>query len=110
LVFENKKPIGYAKLKLDSPSEFVNSSKVSKLQKIYLLQGTSSKGIGTTLQQKIFDRSLANGDQYLWLSALKQNTRALEFYEKHRYQKVGEHPFVIGKQTFDFWVMRKKIK
>ncbi len=109
IVFDESTPIGYAKLKLNSPSIFIDSDNVCKLQKIYMLKGTSSKGTGSRLQQMIFDKALEEGNEYLWLSVLKENERAITFYNRSEYQIAGEHPFIIGKQKFSFWVMSKKL-
>ncbi len=109
LVLDGESPIGYAKLQLKSPSVFIENKDVCKLQKIYMLKGTSSKGIGSKLQQIIFDKAKEEGSEYLWLSVLKENERAIAFYNRNAYQIVGEHPFTIGKQNFDFWVMSKTL-
>ncbi|GAA4271749.1 GNAT family N-acetyltransferase [Aquimarina gracilis] len=109
LVLDQESPIGYAKLQLNSPSAFIKNNNISKLQKIYMLNGTSSKGIGGKLQQIIFDKAIEEGSQYLWLSVLKENERAVAFYHRNEYQIIGEHPFTIGKQRFDFWVMSKEL-
>ncbi|MBQ4819182.1 GNAT family N-acetyltransferase [Aquimarina sp. MMG016] len=109
LVKEDDSPIGYAKLQLDSPSDFIKNDKTCKLQKLYMLKGTSSKGIGSRLQQLIFDKAIEEGQEYLWLSALKQNERAIAFYKRNDYLIVGEHPYSIGKEDFEFWVMGRKL-
>lgn len=109
LVVDQESAIGYAKLQLNSPSKFIKNRNVCKLQKIYMLKGTSSKGIGGKLQQMIFDKAVKEGYEYLWLSVLKENERAIAFYNRNEYQIVGEHPFTIGKQEFDFWVMCKDL-
>lgn len=109
IVFDEVTPIGYAKLQLNSPCSFIDHDNACKLQKIYMLKGTSSKGIGSRLQQVIFTKAIEEGSKYLWLSVLKGNERATAFYNRNDYHIVGEHPFVIGKQKFDFWVMSKEL-
>ncbi|WP_109300745.1 GNAT family N-acetyltransferase [Aquimarina sp. AU474] len=109
LAVENNLPVGYGKLQLNAPSEFVEGTNVCKLQKIYFLNSHVGKGIGGRLQQLIFDEAKTNSCDYLWLSALKENKEAVKFYERNNYYIAGEHLFVIGKQKFDFWVMSKKL-
>ncbi|GAA4278834.1 GNAT family N-acetyltransferase [Aquimarina mytili] len=109
-VHDNDMPVGYAKLQLNAPSEFIEGNTgVCKLQKIYFLKSYASQGIGGKLQNMIFDEAIEHGNTHLWLSALKENKRAVVFYERNNYKIVGEHPFTIGKQQFDFWVMSKKL-
>ncbi|WP_299216810.1 GNAT family N-acetyltransferase [uncultured Aquimarina sp.] len=101
--------VGYAKIQLDSSSEFIESVKACKLQKIYVLKEYLSMGIGAQLNQLIFDKAISNNSEYIWLSVLKSNERAVRFYEINSYTIVGEHPFSIGKEDFDFWVMSRKL-
>ncbi|WP_298540430.1 GNAT family N-acetyltransferase [uncultured Aquimarina sp.] len=109
IVFYEDNAVGYAKIQLDSPSEFIESPKTCKLQKIYILKEYLSIGIGAQLNQLIFDRAIGNNSEYIWLSVLKSNEKAVRFYERNSYTIVGEHPFSIGKEDFDFWVMSRKL-
>lgn len=108
IVLYDYKPVGYAKIQLDTPSEFIASNKVCKLQKLYLLEDYLSKGIGGQLQQLILEKAKESCDA-IWLSVLKENTKAVAFYERDGYKVVGEHPFSIGKENFDFWVMGRQL-
>jgi len=109
ILFYNDEVAGYAKIQLNSPSEFIASTRVCKLQKIYIVKDYLSKGIGAQLQELIFDKLIENNQEYVWLSVLKSNKKAISFYEKNTYNIVGEHPFIIGKEHFDFWVMCRKL-
>lgn len=109
IVFYEDSAVGYAKIQLDAPSEFIPFSQVCKLQKLYILQEYGSNGIGARLHQLIFNKAITHYSQYIWLSVLKSNERATAFYKRDNYKIVGEHPFRIGKQDFDFWVMSKKL-
>ncbi len=110
IVFDKKLPIGYAKLQLHSPSSFIDSQDVCKLQKIYFLDDYISKGIGGKLQKLIFEAGLASKQEYLWLSVLKENEKAVNFYKRNNYKIIGEHLFSIGKENFEFWVMKVNLK
>ena len=46
IAFANRLPVGYAKLKLHSKSEFLDSKEVCQLQKIYVLKDFLSMKIG----------------------------------------------------------------
>ena len=102
-------PVGYAKLKLNSNSEFVHQDPSAQLQKIYVLKNYLSKGVGKYLQNIMLDKARERGSKSIWLSVLNENTRAIRFYEKHLFSKVGEHGFDIGKESFQFHVMAKKL-
>ena len=102
-------PVGYAKLKLDSPSEFVQANRVSQLQKIYVLQEFLSMKIGRDLQDVLLEKAKASGSEHIWLSVYEGNTRAIAFYLKHGFNEVGKHHFAIGKQNFGFMAMSKQL-
>lgn len=108
IAFWNELPIGYAKLKVYSPTDFIDSSAVSQLQKIYVLKEFLDKKAGKALMDELMT-SFENSDQkHIWLSVLNSNERALKFYDKNGFSKVGEHQFSIGKENFDFFALSKQ--
>ena len=55
IAFANRLPVGYAKLKLNSNSEFIESKGVCQLQKIYVFKADFlSMKIGFELQDALF--------------------------------------------------------
>ncbi|PCE66518.1 GNAT family N-acetyltransferase [Sediminicola luteus] len=102
-------PVGYAKLKLHSDSGFGSSGTEAQLQKIYVLQDFLGQGIGEALQQAVFDRATAEQRPQLWLSVLESNQRAIGFYKKHGFEKIGSHTFSIGREDFKFIAMSKQL-
>ncbi|MCL6265121.1 GNAT family N-acetyltransferase [Flagellimonas myxillae] len=109
LAYVDELPVGYAKLKLDSPSPFLDADRVCQLQKIYVLKDFLSQKIGLELQNVLLDKAKTLGFQKIWLSVLKENTRAIRFYLKNGFNTVGDHHFSIGQEDFDFQVMVKEL-
>lgn len=107
IAFCDELPVGYAKLKLISTTEFIDSNSVSQLQKIYVLNDFLSIKIGQILQDCMFDEIQQIKSKYLWLSVLKSNERAISFYKKNGFVHIGEHTFDIGKEHFVFSAMKK---
>ncbi len=108
LAFVDALPVGYAKLKLRSPTPFMVSTEVGQLQKIYVLHEFLSMKIGKRLQDILVEAASQSGSNAVWLSVLKSNARAIRFYQKNEFNHVGAHQFVIGKETFEFLVMAKQ--
>ncbi|KFF75118.1 hypothetical protein HX13_07785 [Chryseobacterium sp. P1-3] len=104
----NDLPIGYAKLKVHSPSPFIDVSTVSQLQKIYVLKEFLDKRAGKILMEKLMSSFNDSAQTHIWLSVLNSNERAINFYYKNGFSKVGEHQFTIGKETFDFFALSKQ--
>ncbi|RDY60829.1 GNAT family N-acetyltransferase [Flagellimonas nanhaiensis] len=109
LAFVDNLPIGYAKLKLNSSSPFIESNNICQLQKIYVLKDFLSKKVGLTLQSKLLEKAQNLGYEEIWLSVLKENLRAIRFYEKNGFRIIGDHGFQIGKEHFNFQAMSKKL-
>ena len=107
IAFVNQLPVGYAKLKLNSKSEFIDSKDVCQLQKIYVLKDFLSKRIGFELQGSLLKKAKELGFSKVWLSVLNSNERAINFYKKTGFEKIGNHDFQIGKENFEFTAMVK---
>ncbi len=108
IAFFDELPVGYAKLKKFSKSEFISSDNVSQLQKIYVLKDFMAKKIGHKMQSEMFDETIRLGHKYMWLSVLKSNERAISFYKRNGFTKMGEHTFEIGQEHFNFIAMKKE--
>ena len=107
IAFVNQLPVGYAKLKLNSESEFIESKDVCQLQKIYVLKDFLSMGIGFELQDALLNEARELGFKKVWLSVLNSNERAINFYKKTGFEEIGNHDFQIGKENFEFTAMLK---
>ena len=102
-------PVGYAKLKLDSSTSFIDINSICQLQKIYVLKEYLSLKIGTALQSQLLLKAKTLGYAYIWLSVLNSNDRAIHFYKKNGFTIMGDHNFTIGKEHFTFFAMGKKL-
>lgn len=109
IAFADRLPVGYAKLKLNSTVEFLPTTNVCQLQKIYVLKDFLSMKIGHELQSQLIKKATELKFEKVWLSVLANNERAIGFYQKSGFEEVGKHVFKIGKERFDFIAMSKSI-
>lgn len=109
IAFVERLPVGYAKLKLISPTQFIPGKNVSQLQKIYVLKDFLSMKIGFHLQDLLLKKAKESGSIEIWLSVLKSNERAVNFYLKNEFKQIGDHNFQIGSENFDFIAMSKNL-
>lgn len=109
LALVDELPVGYAKLKVNSPSEFYLDKEISQLQKIYVLKDFLSMKVGKRLQGAMIEKVKELKRNAIWLSVLHSNERAIRFYQKSDFFEIGKHDFQIGSQTFEFIAMAKKI-
>jgi ribosomal protein S18 acetylase RimI-like enzyme len=109
IAFVNCLPVGYAKLKLNSKSELIDTENICQLQKIYVLKDFLSMKIEFQLQKLLLEKAKELKFEKIWLSVLHSNERAINFYKKNKFEKVGNHGFQIGKEHFEFIVMSKDL-
>ncbi|MFI5135254.1 MAG: GNAT family N-acetyltransferase [Chitinophagales bacterium] len=78
--------------------------------KIYALKKFHDQKIGKALMEKTIELAEEEKMESLVLGVWENNHRAVNFYRKFGFEKIGEHPFLIGKQLDIDWVMKKKLK
>ena len=98
IAFVNRLPVGYAKLKLYSNSEFIESKDVCQLQKIYVLKDFLSMKIGFGLQDLLLKKAKELNFNKIWLSVLNSNERAINFYKKTGLKKLVITIFKLEKK------------
>jgi len=109
IAFINQLPVGYAKLKLNSKSRFIDTENICQLQKIYVLKDFLSMKIGFQLQNQLLEKARTLGFEKIWLSVLNSNERAINFYRKNGFETIGNHDFQIGQENFEFLAMGKEL-
>ena len=109
IAFYDELPVGYAKIKKFSKTEFIDSDNVCQLQKIYVLKDFLSKKIGYKLQNVLLVEAISLEKKYIWLSVLDANEKAISFYTKNGFTKIGNHTFEIGQEQFNFIAMKKEL-
>jgi diamine N-acetyltransferase len=92
---ENK-PVGYAKLKVDSKDESITGTKPIEIERIYSLQEYIGKGIGKALMQAAIDKAKQKDCNSIWLGVWEKNPKAINFYKKWGFREVGTHIFMLG--------------
>ena len=98
-------PVGYAKLKFPSPAAMLPAGSVAQLQKIYVLKEFLGQGIGKPLFASVLEQASSLKIDSLWLDVLKENSRAIRFYERLGFKALGDEAYAIGAQTFTFHLM-----
>ncbi|MGC2236013.1 MAG: GNAT family N-acetyltransferase [Pyrinomonadaceae bacterium] len=106
LVEVNGKAVGYAKLREGQPDECVKDENIIELHRLYVLEKMIRHGIGRLLMRKCLDEAKSRGFDALWLSVFNLNARAIGFYEKLGFTRVGETGFYYGEKRLSCWVMR----
>lgn len=91
---------GYAIVKDEAAPDCVNSPAPLKLWRIYLGEGFIGRGLGAALMQAVHAEARRRGAHTLWLGVYDRNVRAVEFYERCGFAKVGGQEFLFGGQIY----------
>ncbi len=105
----NDLPVGYAKLKCPSANAFIDDPVPAQLQKIYVLSEFITHRIGRALMAAAMDAAAVAKVKTVWLTVLNTNDRAISFYERQGWIRIGEVGFSIGTQDFLFRLMKTEI-
>lgn len=103
------KPLGYAKLHMGPPDASVTGAKPVELVRLYVLPENIGHGIGTRLMQECIDIAKSRGFETLWLGVWEHNPRAIRFYQKWEFEKVGSHIFQLGSDAQTDLIMQKSL-
>jgi len=105
----NGKAVGYAKLRENNPADCVKDENVVELHRIYVLEKLTRHGVGKILIRRCLEEAKSRGFKGLWLGVFDLNERAIRFYEKLDFRRVGETGFYYGERRFACWVMKKEL-
>jgi ribosomal protein S18 acetylase RimI-like enzyme len=105
LAMVDDQPAGFAKVKRISLNDQIESIAQMELQKIYVLPEFHGNGVGSALMKEVKDLAREIYPDYLWLDTHVNNQKAIRFYEKNGFFKMGKYYFTIGTQTFQYHVM-----
>jgi len=94
--------VGYAVVTADIP---VSSAARAELATLYVQEPFIGKGIGALLLKQAERWALEHTGTPIWLKANSQNGRAIAFYAKHGYKKVGVTFFKLGNDEFENLVL-----
>jgi ribosomal protein S18 acetylase RimI-like enzyme len=67
-----------------------------ELKRIYLLKAWHGGGLGARLFAETMAWLQSGGPRSVWIGVWSENHRALSFYARHGFEKVGEYDFHVG--------------
>ena len=103
-------PIGYAQLILNSKDEAIRGTRPLEVRRIYTSHEYLGKGVGKELMQATINEARQRGCNCVWLGVWEKNQRAIEFYEKWGFRKVGTHIFSVGDDPQKDFVMELELR
>ena len=87
---------GYAQLRSGAPPPCVTGPHPIELKRLYVERRWHGGGVAQTLMTHAMELAQRLGAQTLYLSVWQHNHRAIAFYVKHAFERVGVAPFRLG--------------
>lgn len=91
---------GYAILTWSEAPPCVAGERPIELARLYLGQAFIGQGHGLRLMQALHQEAAAQGARTMWLGVYDRNLRAVRFYERFGFAKVGGKEFLFGGKVY----------
>jgi len=104
LAYRNDELIGFAQVRCKETPTCVVAEKPVELYRFYLARSVHGTGAAKPLMLKAREAAQELGGRHLWLGVWERNPRAIAFYLKSGFAKVGSHDFIVGSDTQTDWV------
>jgi diamine N-acetyltransferase len=101
--------VGYAHLVSGPVPEAVRGHEPLELKRLYVMRAWHGRRVAQALMDAAIDAAHARGAQTLWLGVWERNLRAVAFYMKYGFVRVGEHTFVLGGDPQTDWLLTRPI-
>jgi ribosomal protein S18 acetylase RimI-like enzyme len=81
-----------------------------ELKRLYVARAWHGRGVAQALMDAALDAARARGARTLWLGVWERNPRAVAFYGKYGFTRVGEHTFLLGADPQTDWVLARPLE
>jgi ribosomal protein S18 acetylase RimI-like enzyme len=96
--------VGYAHLVAGPHPAAVQGPAPLELRRLYVRRVGHGQGIAQALMIAAIEAARARAAETLWLGVWERNARAVAFYYKQGFTRVGEHTFVLGSDEQTDWL------
>jgi ribosomal protein S18 acetylase RimI-like enzyme len=110
LAYEDCKAVGYVMLRVSKNPISVTGTKPVELVRLYIEEEIIGKGYGSALMNFCLKEAKKNGHRTIWLGVWENNLRAIRFYEKWGFTKVGTKEFVLGSDVQNDHIMSRPVE
>ena len=97
--------VGYCSILRGSKTDSVIAERPAEVERIYVDRTLHGKQVGDQLMNACVDRAKGWGCDVLWLAVWEENPRAIAFYERRGFLRVGKKTFQLGADTQHDYVM-----
>lgn len=88
--------VGYALLRRHAHAPSVSAADPAEVQRIYVARSLHGHGVADLLMHACIDEARSWEADALWLGVWERNPRAVAFYTRWGFRRVGEQRFLVG--------------
>jgi diamine N-acetyltransferase len=99
------RPAGYVKLRRGPGN--ARGKRPLEICRFYVDRPWHGKGAALELMRAIEALAARDAHDDVWLAVWEHNARAIRFYQKHGFARVGEQPFMLGADVQTDWLMAR---
>lgn len=93
--------VGFAQVALRADHELIGDSSAAELQRLYVQERFTGRGVGYKLLQSAEEYARSGGASLLWATVWIGNERALGFYPRQGYEYLGRTFYTFQKETHE---------
>ena len=93
--------VGFVQLTLGTQHELVDSDNAVEMNRLYVLERFTGRGIGRMLLESAEALAVSSGAEVLWLTAWEGNHRARAFYASQGYEDAGATMYTFEGAEFE---------
>ncbi len=101
--------VGYAHLVSGPAPAAVQGPAPLELRRLYVARARHGQGVAQALMDAALDAARARGARTLWLGVWERNPRAVAFYARYGFVRVGEHTFLLGDDAQTDWLLARPL-
>jgi len=96
LIYYKEELAGFSKVIFNSQNQFIKDTNATKMERLYLLEKFYNLGLGKELLNFNIQLAEKNKQAGIWVFVWIENTKAIGFYKKRGFKKVGNSDFVLS--------------
>ena len=109
LALQDEGPVGYARLRESINHKELGNVNAIEIARLYAINKVIGTGVGKQLMNACFEKAQAMKKEIIWLGVWEKNKRAIDFYTRSGFKKFAEHPFIIGDDVQNDWLLKKAV-
>ena len=104
LAYRDAELAGFAQVRRKPAPSCVLEEHSIELHRFYLTRSAQGTGIAAPLMLEVRAAARELGGRHLWLGVWEHNPRAVAFYVKSGFTRIGSHDFMVGSDRQTDWV------